>query len=90
MALSFFRRQLAKFPGLSGRLNPKLDSHGRAYLYASNISINQGQQQPVPFILGEELRLTDSNGIEMTVRIVDIVGRSALVRVQTMSLIQGK
>ncbi len=74
-----FPEATGQIPGLSGRLNPKLDSHGRAYLYASNISINQGQQQPVPFILGEELRLTDSNGIEMTVRIVDIVGRSALV-----------
>ena len=29
--------------------------------------------------LGEELRLTDANGQEMFVRIVDIVGRSALV-----------
>lgn len=74
-----FPEATGQIPGLTGRLNPKLDSHGRTYLYASNISINQGQQQPVHFILGEELRLTDSSGVEMTVRIVNIVGRSALV-----------
>ncbi len=66
-------------PGLTGRLNPILDTHARTYLYASNIAINQGEQQPVHFILGEELRLTDNKGIELLVRIVDIVGRSALV-----------
>ena len=74
-----FPESTGQIPGLTGRLDPKRDSYGRTYLYASNISINQGQQQPVPFILGEELRLTDSDGIEMIVRIVDIVGRSALV-----------
>ena len=31
------------------------------------------------FMPGEDLRLTDANGVEMTVRIVEIVGRSALV-----------
>ena len=66
-------------PGLTGRLNPILDTHARTYLYASNIAINQGEQQPVHFILGEELRLTDTDGNELLVRIVDIVGRSALV-----------
>ena len=66
-------------PGVAGRLNPKRDTHDRTYLYASNIAINQGQQQPVHFLLGEELRLTDANGQEMLVRIVDIVGRAALV-----------
>ena len=40
-------------PGLSGRLNPILDTSGRTYLYASNIAINGGRQQPVPFVPGE-------------------------------------
>ena len=66
-------------PGLAGRLNPKRDTHDRTYLYASNIAINQGQQQPVHFLLGEALRLTDAEGREVLVRIVDIVGRSVLV-----------
>lgn len=66
-------------PGLSGRLNPKRDTRDRAYLYASNIAINKGKQQPVHFMLGEDLHLTDADGNEMTVRIVEIVGRAALV-----------
>ena len=72
-------------PGLKGRLNPKRDTHDRTYLYASNIAINQGEQQPVHFVLGEELRLNDNKGIELLVRIVDIVGRSALVEYRTMT-----
>ena len=37
------------------------------------------QQQPVHFVPGEDLRLTDVDGVEMIGRIVEIVGRSALV-----------
>ncbi len=66
-------------PGLKGRLNPLRDTHDRTYLYASNIAINEGEQQPVHFLPGEDLRLTDAEGNELLVRIVDIVGRSALV-----------
>ena len=66
-------------PGLKGRLNPKRDTHDRSYLYASNIAINEGQRQPVNFDLGEELCLTDADGKELLVHIVDIIGRSALV-----------
>ena len=66
-------------PGLRGRLNPIRDNHGRTYLYASNIAINRGEPQPVSFLPGEELRLTDADGRELWVRIVSIVGRSSLV-----------
>ena len=66
-------------PGLKGRLNPVRDSLDRTYLYASNIAINEGRAQPVYFLLGEELRLTDADGNERWVRIIDIAGRSALV-----------
>ena len=67
-------------PGLSGRLNPILDTSGRTYLYASNIAINGGRQQPVPFVPGEEeLRLTDANGHELLVRVAAITGRSSLL-----------
>ena len=68
-----------QIPGLLGGLNPIRDTLDRTYLYASNVAINQGQQQPVHFMLGEDLRLTDVNGVEMTARIVEIVGRSSLV-----------
>ncbi len=66
-------------PGLSGRLNPILDTSDRTYLYASNISISEGRQQPVPFFFGESLRLTDSDGEEFAVRVTGIVGKSALL-----------
>ena len=66
-------------PGLGGRLDPTIDAHDRTYLYADNISINHGMQQPVYFAPGEELRLTDNSGYELLVKIVDIAGRSALV-----------
>ena len=66
-------------PGLSGRLNPIRDTLDRTYLYASNIAINQGKQQPINFAFGEDLRLTDADGKEALVRIVDIMGRSTLL-----------
>ena len=74
-----FAEATGNIPILTGRLNPIRDTHDRTYLYASNIAINEGRQQPVHFVLGEELRLTDAEGREALVRIVDIVGRSALV-----------
>ena len=55
------------------------DAYDRTHLYASDIAINRGRQQPVHFLPGEDMRLTDANGVEALVRIVDIVGRSALL-----------
>ena len=66
-------------PVLQGRLNPILDTHDRTYLYADNIAINGGLQQPVTFAFGEELHLCDAEGQDASVRIVSIVGRAALV-----------
>ena len=74
-----FPEATGHLPGLNGRLNPIRDTHDRTYLYASNIAIDNGKQQPVQFIPGEELQLTDAEGTGLRVRIVDIVGRSALV-----------
>jgi len=74
-----FPEATGTLPGLKGRLNPIRDTHDRTYLYASNVAINDGQQQPVHFLPGENLRLTDADGSEQLVRIVDIVGRSALL-----------
>lgn len=67
-------------PRLEGRLNPILDTSQRTYLYASSIAINEGRQQPVRFIPGEEeLRLIDSRGREAIVRIAAISGSSSLI-----------
>lgn len=74
-----FAESTGRIPGLKGRLNPIRDTHDRTYLYASNIAVEKGKQQPVHFTLGEELALTDSDGREMLVRIVEIFGRSCLL-----------
>ena len=67
-------------PGLAGRLNPILDTSAKTYLYASNIAIGGGRQQPVSFVPGEEeLQLMDANGSEVLVRVVAITGRSSLL-----------
>ena len=72
-------------PGLSGRLNPKRDTSDRNYLYATNTAINGGKQQPVDFTFGEDLHLVDADGNELMVRIVDIIGRSALIEYRPFS-----
>ena len=74
-----FKEAAGSIPGLLGEVRPKRDAYDRTYLFTSNMIIDQGRRQPVYFLLGEELRLTDANGREMMVRIVDIVGRAALV-----------
>ena len=65
--------------GIEGRLNPILDSLDRTYLYASNIAINAGAQQPVHFALDEPVRLTDANGATATVWFREMVGASAVL-----------
>ena len=74
-----FAEETGSLPGLAGQLDPIRDTLDRTYLYASNIAINQGQPQPVHFLLGDTLRLTDSEGHERLARIVDIVGRASLI-----------
>ena len=74
-----FPEAAGRVPGLKGRLNPIRDPLDRIYLYASNIAVARGRPQPVHFVPGEELRLTDSDGAERLVRILDVVGRSALL-----------
>ena len=74
-----FPEASGRVPGLTGRLNPVRDNHDRTYLYAYHIAIDQGRRQPVHFVPGEDLRLTDADGAELTVRIVEIAGRAALV-----------
>ncbi len=66
-------------PGIEGRLNPIRDAFDRTYLYAANVAINRGKPQPVNFIPGEGLLLTDARGHDCVVRIIAIVGRAALV-----------
>ena len=65
-------------PGVQGRLNPILDNLDRMYLYADNVAINDGQNQPVHFALDEPVRLTDSLGASATVWFREMIGASCV------------
>jgi hypothetical protein len=66
-------------PGLKGGLNPILDTSKRTYLYAHNIAINGGQQQPVTFSVNVPFDLEDCEGMIMQVTVKDIQGSSSLI-----------
>ena len=74
-----FTEGTGHLPNLTGRLNPILDNLDRMYLYATNIAIDEGIQQPVHFKLNQSLRLTDVNGFEWIVRFVEMIGKSTLL-----------
>ena len=74
-----FPEQTGHLPGLTGRLNPILDNLDRMYLYATNVAIDEGRQQPVRFKLNQPLRLTDVNGVEWIVRFIEMTGKAALL-----------
>ena len=80
-----FPEGVGAIPGLAGRLNPIRDSLDRTYAYTDNIAINGRQQEPHSFVPGQDLRLTDADGKERLVRIVDVIGRSALVEYRSHS-----
>lgn len=77
-----FRNRTGEIQGISGRLNPILDTKHRTYLYAENVAINGGEQQPVDFDIGETMHLMDALGQERTIRIVDITGNAVLLEYQ--------
>ncbi len=81
---AIFPQAAGHLPGLRGRLNPQRDTSDRTSLYADNISIEEGRRQPVPFRLGKAMRLTDAYGAELSVTIIDIVGRAALVEYRSL------
>ncbi len=76
---AIFPEATGHLPGLRGRLDVVQDTSGRTCLYADNIAIEQGRQQPVYFRLGKPMRLTDAWGAGLLVTIVGIIGRSTLV-----------
>ena len=65
-------------PGIEGRLRPILDNLDRTYLYADNVAINDGLQQPVRFNLNERVRLTDSIGACATLWFREMLGSSCV------------
>ena len=79
---TIFLEGWGEVPGVAGRLNPVRDTLDRTYLHTSNVSVNEGSPQPVPFAFGERLRLVDVHGARADIRIIDIVGATALVEYQ--------
>ena len=78
-----FTEGIGHLPDLIGRLNPILDNLDRMYLYAINVAIDEGKQQPVYFKLNQPLRLTDAKGFEWIVRFIEMIGRSALLEYES-------
>ena len=78
-----FTEGTGHLPDLTGRLNPILDDLDRMYLYATNVAIDEGKQQPVHFKLNQPLRLTDVNGFEWVVRFIEMIGTSALLEYES-------
>lgn len=80
-----FRNGTGEIPNVSGQLNLMLDTQQRTYLYADNIAINDGKQQPVNFELGETMNLMDALGQERNIRIVDITGQAVLLEYESFT-----
>lgn len=66
-------------PGLAGKLTLERDTLDHVLLSAPDLKINGGQQQPVSVEFGVDLRIEDHENQEMLLRVVDIMGQSALV-----------
>ena len=65
-------------PSVSGRLTVSRDEQDRCHLEAWNLTIDQGRLQPVRFVPGRELRLTDASGTALFVRLLGMAGRSVV------------
>ena len=68
-----------ELPFLAGRLNPIRDTLDRTYLYADNIAINGGRQQPVPIELNKPLLLEDVDGNRCEVIFRQIIGTCSIL-----------
>ena len=75
---SIIANRTGHLPGIQGRLNPRLDALDRTYLYANNVAINDGQTQPVHFLLNEPVHLTDSQGARATLWFREMIGASCV------------
>lgn len=67
-------------PGLAGRLNPIRDSSRRLYLYADNIAIDGGKDQPAGFEINSPIVLEDAHGSVVFATVKHIEGRVALLQ----------
>jgi len=81
-----FPNSTGHIPELDGRLNPILDTLDRTYLYANNIAIEGGKNQPATFVIGKPVILEDKNGVLMAVTFIRIQGDSSLLQYKKMSV----
>lgn len=66
--------------GLKGRLNPILDTSNRTYLYADNIAIDGGKNQPANFNINVPFVLEDADGAVMYATVKYIAARVSLIQ----------
>ena len=55
-------------------------------MYADNIAIEQGRQQPVHIRMERPLRLTGAYGAEVSVQTLGIVGESSLLEYRRLEM----
>ena len=78
-----FPEATGHLPGLKGRLNTIRDVHDRTYLYASTSPSTKASRSP--FIRPRRRFASDRrDGAELLARILDVVGRSALIEFRTV------
>lgn len=67
-------------PGIKGRVSPILDTSNRTYLYADNIAINGGENQPATFTVNVPFELEDGDGTIVYVTVKHIAARLCLLQ----------
>ncbi len=77
---SILIRSTGHIPGLQGRLNPILDTSKRTYLYADNIAIDGGKNQPATFKLNIPLELEDADGVVVYAAVKHILSGVSLIQ----------
>jgi hypothetical protein len=76
---AIFPSRTGYLPGVKGRFNPHLDRLGRYYMYATNIALESGKQQPVTFVPGRPITAVDSSGVRCVLTVLEIRGDTSLI-----------
>lgn len=74
-----FPEETDEIPRLPRRLHPLRDALDRIPRYATDVAASDGETPAVSTAARVYLRLTDAEGTELLVRIIDVMGRSVLV-----------
>ena len=74
-----FSEGSGEIPSIIGSLNPILDTLNRKYIYGRDISINNGQQQPVNFEINKFFKIEDKKRNVCDINISHISGKIFLL-----------